>query len=102
MFWNDLISFGQANFLLFWQGKFRVTGIYSDKPNLSFWVSELHSDKANLLFRVTRIIPDMPLVFDWKQVDLSDFVFCQKLTLLGIAVSHRLTSTALTTTPFEL
>jgi len=39
-----------------------MAGIYSDKPNLSFWVSELHSDKVNLLFRVTRIIPDMPLV----------------------------------------
>jgi len=41
-----------------------VTGIYSDKPNLSFLVSELYSDKANLMFRVTRIIPDMPPVFD--------------------------------------
>jgi len=39
-----------------------MTGIYSDKPNLSFWVSELHLDKANLLFRVTRIWGDMPLV----------------------------------------
>jgi len=32
-----------------------MTGICSNKPNLSFWVSELHLDKANLLFRVTRI-----------------------------------------------
>ena len=39
-----------------------MTRIYSDKPNLSFWVSELHLDKTNLLFRVTRIIPDMPPV----------------------------------------
>jgi len=49
-----------------------MTGIYLDKPNLSFYVSELHSDKANLLSRVTRITSDMPPIFDWKQVLLSD------------------------------
>jgi len=51
---------------------------------LSFCVSELNSDNAILLFRVTGIYPDMPLVFDWKQVVLSDFVSSQKLKLLRI------------------
>ena len=39
----------------------------SDKPSLSFWVSEINPDNA------TRV--------DWKQIVLSDFVFSQKLKL---------------------
>ena len=54
-----------------------MTGIYSDKPNLSFWVSELHSDKANLFYKdlaghATRV---------WLKVGLNDLIYSQKLKL---------------------
>jgi len=58
--------------------------------------------QSNLLFRVTRTIPDMPLVFDWKQVFLSDLVFSQKLKLSVMSVNPPRITAALTTIPFEL
>ena len=99
MVWNHILSSQLCRFnnaSLEWQGFIGASQIFL------FWVSELRSDKANLLFRVAKTIPDMPPVFDWKQVNLSDFVFCQKLKLLRIPVHPQTYSTALTTTPLEL